>query len=92
MELNCLSQGLEIMFWKANVIIGSNARYKVFIPIMTLTPLDSMLPLKFQRKQYTLIVSYAMTINKSRGKSLSHVELYLRILAFSYGQFYKKSP
>lgn len=73
---------------EAKVITGSNAGYKVFIPRMTLTPSDPRLPFKFQRRQYPLIVSYAMTINKSQGQLLLHVGLYLKRPVFSHGQLY----
>ncbi|KAM7524646.1 hypothetical protein LguiA_014548 [Lonicera macranthoides] len=58
---------LENHVLEANVITGSNAGHKVLIPIMTLTPSDPRLSFKFQRRQYRLIVSYAITINKSQG-------------------------
>ena len=32
---------------------------------------------KFQRRQFPIYVSYAMTINKSQGQSLKNVEIYL---------------
>ncbi|KAL8522768.1 hypothetical protein ACS0TY_012928 [Phlomoides rotata] len=55
---------------------------------MTLTPSDPSLPFKLQRRQYPIIVSYAMTINKCQGQSLSHVGLYLKRPIFSHGQLY----
>ncbi|KAL8552333.1 hypothetical protein ACS0TY_001143 [Phlomoides rotata] len=45
---------------------------------MLLSPSDSRLPFRFQRRQFPLIISYAMTINKSQGQSLSHVGLLLK--------------
>lgn len=42
-----------------------------------ITSSDKRLPLKIVRKQYPLSVSFAMTINKSQGQSLSKVSLYL---------------
>ncbi|KAH7520860.1 hypothetical protein FEM48_Zijuj08G0190600 [Ziziphus jujuba var. spinosa] len=65
---------------EGKVISGSNVGFKVLIPRMILTP--TRLPFKFQRRQYPLVVSYAMTINKNQGQSLSHVELYLKKISF----------
>ncbi|XP_038680913.1 uncharacterized protein LOC119981842 [Tripterygium wilfordii] len=62
----------ELKLKKLRLLVG----HKVFIPRMMLSPLDSRLPL-FQRRQYSLAICFAMTINKSQGQSLSHVGLYL---------------
>ncbi|KAF1858714.1 hypothetical protein Lal_00044747 [Lupinus albus] len=39
-------------------------------------------------RQFAIVVSYAMTINKSYGQSLESVGLYLRRPIFSRGQLY----
>jgi ATP-dependent DNA helicase PIF1 len=52
---------------EAKIIFGSNIGDKVFIPRLSLIPSDKRLPFKFQRRQFPLSVSYAMTINKSQG-------------------------
>ena len=73
---------------EGEVLSGHNIGHKVLIPRMSLVPSDTRLPFKFQRRQFPLIVSYAMTINKSQGQSLAHVGLFLRKPVFSHGQFY----
>ncbi|XP_042022850.1 ATP-dependent DNA helicase PIF1-like [Salvia splendens] len=73
---------------EGQVLGGHNVGHKVLIPRMSLIPSDPRLPFKFQRRQFPLVVSYAMTINKSQGQSLSHVGLFLRKPVFSHGQLY----
>ncbi|KAK6158896.1 hypothetical protein DH2020_006210 [Rehmannia glutinosa] len=73
---------------EAKILTGNNLGQKVLIPRLTITPSDPRLPFKFQRRQFPLIVSYAMTINKSQGQSLSHVGLLLKKSVFSHDQLY----
>ncbi|KAH0778727.1 hypothetical protein KY290_005154 [Solanum tuberosum] len=73
---------------EAKVLSGQMVGRKVFIPRMTLTPSDYRIPFKFQRRQFPITVSFAMTINKSQGQSLSHVGLFLKKPVFTHGQLY----
>nr|XP_016446998.1 PREDICTED: ATP-dependent DNA helicase PIF1-like isoform X2 [Nicotiana tabacum] len=71
---------------EAKVLFGNIAGQKVFIPRMTLIPSDARIPFKFQRRQFSIVVSFAMTINKSQGQS--HVGLFLKKPVFTHGQLY----
>jgi hypothetical protein len=73
---------------EAKVISGTNINEKVFIPRLSLTPSDKKLPFNFQRRQFPLALSFAMTINKSQWQSLNHVGIYLPQPVFSHGQLY----
>lgn len=70
------------------ILSGKHSGDHVFIPRMTLIPSNSTLAIKFQRRQFPLIVSFAMTINKSQGQTLTHVGLFLPKKVFSHGQLY----
>ncbi|KAL7108921.1 hypothetical protein ACP275_06G143300 [Erythranthe tilingii] len=73
---------------EAKIISGTNIGHKVFIPRLTLTPSDSRIPFKFQRRQFPIMLSFAMTIYKSQGQSLQNVGINLQKPVFSHGQLY----
>ncbi|XP_019161146.1 PREDICTED: ATP-dependent DNA helicase PIF6-like [Ipomoea nil] len=73
---------------QAKILFGSNAGEQVLIPRLSLTPSDTRLPFKFQRRQFPLMFSYAITINKSQGQTLSTVGLLLKKPVFVHGQLY----
>ncbi|XP_049371086.1 uncharacterized protein LOC125836036 [Solanum verrucosum] len=70
---------------EAKVLSGQMIGQKMFIPRMTLTPSDSRIPFKFQRRQFPITISFTMTINKSQGQSLSYVGLFLKMPLFTHG-------
>ncbi|KAG5074107.1 hypothetical protein JHK82_055472 [Glycine max] len=55
---------------------------------MSLSPLQSPWSFKLIRRLLPLIVSYAMTINKSQGQSLQNIRLYFPKPVFGHGQLY----
>jgi len=52
---------------------------------MDLIPSDSGLSFKFQRRQFSISLCFAMTINKIQGQKLSKVGLYLPRSVFTHG-------
>ncbi|KAL9242236.1 hypothetical protein vseg_016256 [Gypsophila vaccaria] len=71
------------------IATGQNKGEHVFIPrIILRPPSSSNYPFQFQRKQFPLKLSFAMTINKSQGQTLERVAIYLRQPCFSPGHLY----
>ncbi|XP_024640519.1 ATP-dependent DNA helicase PIF1 [Medicago truncatula] len=52
---------------EGRVISGSNVGDQVFVSRLSISPSNVRIPFKFQRRQFPLNVSFAMTINKSQG-------------------------
>ncbi|XP_035832573.1 ATP-dependent DNA helicase PIF1-like [Helianthus annuus] len=73
---------------QVEIISGSHIGDRHYIPRVTLIPTDKKLHIKLQRRQFLLAVSFAMTINKSQGQSLSRVGLFLKNPVFTHGQLY----
>ncbi|XP_050878203.1 uncharacterized protein LOC127082025 [Lathyrus oleraceus] len=75
-------------FIEAKIISGKNIGGVIYIPRMDMTPTQSPWPFKMTRRQFPITICYAMTINKSQGRSLDYVGLYLPRSVFSHGQLY----
>jgi len=61
----------------AKIRTGKNKGTKVYIPRMSMSSSQSPWPFKMIRRQFPIMLSYAMTINKSQGQSLDCVGLHL---------------
>ncbi|CAJ2661610.1 unnamed protein product [Trifolium pratense] len=73
---------------EAKVIGGKYHGNVIYIPRIPISPSQSPWPFKLTRRQFPIMVSYAMTINKSQGQSLDFVGLFLPKDVFSHGQIY----
>ena len=68
---------------------GTHAGHNVFIPLFAVTTKDCHLPFTLIRRQFPIKPSYAMTINKSQGQTLTEVGIYLPQSVFTHGQLYE---
>ncbi|KAF8079930.1 LOW QUALITY PROTEIN: hypothetical protein N665_0990s0007 [Sinapis alba] len=73
---------------KARIITCNKVGEVVLIPRVSITPSYKKLPFKMKGRQLSISPAFSITINKSHGKSLSHVGMFLPRLVFFHGQLY----
>ena len=61
----------------AEILTGHSEGKRFFISRMTLIPSDTDFPFLLRRIQFPVRLAYAMTINKSQGKTFDTVGIYL---------------
>ena len=60
----------------------------VLIPRITFIPKPGEYPFEWQRRQFPVRPSFAITINKSQGQTMKNVGVWLRGQVFGHGQLY----
>jgi ATP-dependent DNA helicase PIF1 len=73
---------------EAKIITVIHSRKIVLIPRICLPLKNYKPPFVLERRQFSVKVCYAMTINKSQGQTLTNVEIYLKRPVFTHGQLY----
>jgi len=69
--------------------IGNNAGKRAFLPRIKLkTNMSSWLPFVLSWKQFSVRLSFAITINKSQRQTIPNAEIYLPRYVFNHGQLY----
>ena len=69
--------------------MGQHIGKHVVIPHIPLSRAnDEGYPFKFRRKQFSVHLSFAMTINKAQRQTIPHVGIYLPQNVFSHRQLY----
>ncbi|CAG8586819.1 2367_t:CDS:2, partial [Dentiscutata heterogama] len=72
----------------AEVVTGLCPGLRVFIPHIVLEPSDTELPFKLRRRQFSIKLAFALTINKAQGQTIPNLRLYLPEPVFTHGQLY----
>ena len=67
---------------------GSHVGQVCHIPRIDLITQEGNLPFTLKRRQFPVMLAFAMTINKSQGQSMLYLGLFLPTPVFAHGQLY----
>jgi len=70
---------------QAEVVTGTNKGHNVIMRQVEMSPSYTKWPLTLNHRQFPVKFCFAMTINKSQGKTFDHVGVYLPKPVFSHG-------
>ncbi|CAN1764169.1 hypothetical protein LINPERHAP1_LOCUS9162, partial [Linum perenne] len=76
---------LGIWFIEVEILTDTHTGERVYLPRLTLTSHHKSLDFTLLKRQYSIALSFAMTINKSQGQTLDHVGIYLKRQVFTHG-------
>lgn len=73
---------------EVEILTGESQGKQILLPRINLQPSESTLPFILKRRQFPIIVAFAITINKSQGQTLARVGVFLKEDCFTHGQLY----
>jgi ATP-dependent DNA helicase PIF1 len=83
-----LCRGLFKNMLNVEILTGSNAGKRALLPRIKLKTMSSGLPFVLSRKQFSVRLRFAITINKSQGQTIFHVGIYFPRHVFNHGKLY----
>ncbi|KAL4554228.1 hypothetical protein LXL04_039659 [Taraxacum kok-saghyz] len=84
-----ICKGFQMNVIDTEIVVRHHAGKIVFLPRIPLCPsANDMFSLKLKRKQFLIRLSFAMTINKVQGQSLSKAGLFFIEPVFTHDQLY----